>query len=142
MITILIKSNIQNIVLDCGLNFKLASLESNLKYMALAVKYGAKSDNKYIGTAHFLEHMLLEFETSDYNIDTDFFIKGTTNINQTVFTVVCVERNFTQALNILKNIAFGYTLNEINMEKVRNDIIREYSEVSQKSIFNMYKIYY
>lgn len=115
-----------------GVKCYVKELNYNLNYVyfALVVKSGSFSDKKYFGEAHFVEHILLEFDRQNlYKNKIKYTIKGTTGLDKTVFTLSCKnkEEDIEKLIIMIKNIVMGKYLNKDNLESVKNDIIAEYN---------------
>lgn len=128
----LIISNLNNSI-KCYV--KEARLDLNYVYFILVVKRGSLSDKKYFGEAHFVEHVLLEFDRQKlYKNKIEYNIKGTTSLDKTVFMLSCKNKkeDIEKLIVIIKNISVGKYLNKDSLEQVRKDIIDEYN----REIFN------
>lgn len=139
-----------------GKNLKILKLNDTLKcyienfenklnyiYFTLVVKCGSLNDDLYSGEAHFLEHMLLEFNRKEIYNDVLYKIKGTTSLDKTVFMLAC-ENNMNdieKILMMMEDIIQGKYLFQGNIESVRRDIIKEYNEEILNNVFysNMYR---
>ncbi len=123
--------------LTCGLLCKYELNYSESIHIALIVKQGAYSDDNLPGTAHFLEHMLMEIREDIWV--TDLLMKGTTSFEYTKYelSLKADYMEFISALSIIKGIVYGEFLNPYLLEKVRTDILDEYNAKIQNSTFKM-----
>lgn len=126
--------------LECGIGCKYIPELCDVTHLALAVKYGSNNDILN-GTAHFLEHMLLEFNSSDISYHSNFSIIGTTMLDHTVYTISFTTNHlcFREALFILQDISSGANLKKEHLEKVRQDLVDEYVRVTNQATYHMYK---
>lgn len=130
------------IKLPCGLLCNFEPNGSDIIHVALVVRNGAFSDYILPGTAHFLEHMLMEFKFNKNLNNANIHINGTTIFDHTKFLLSCSVGiiEFKQVLEIAKSIAFGEYLNSDNINKVRSDINKEYTLISQNQLFSLYSM--
>ena len=121
------KNNILTLALNNELVCQVVPSNSKLLYCRLTVKYGALYDGTLPGKAHFLEHLLLEVNAGNRKTD-KYFLGGATGFEQTTYTLICSNdtMNLYKAIDTLFGISIGSTIENANVEKVRQDIIQEY----------------
>ena len=142
-------NKIKTITLENGLQIIINKNKKNTSKAQIIIKAGGldtdfKIDNKEIevpfGTAHFLEHYLLEQSIygNANKIFSDEYVtsNGITSYYTTEFYIKTVhdfEENFIKLLNIINNPDFNK-----NIEEVKNPIIQEIkrSKVKQGKLYN------
>ena len=145
---------LEKIVLDNGLNIYLVNdNKKHSTYINLIVKFGGINskiflNNKKIniksGTAHFLEHLVLE--CSKYGDLMSYFgnrgirSNGLTSIDRTHFYIDTVEENISNDLRVLLNGIHNPIINKENIEKIRGPILAEKRRSLDKLYSDLYNI--
>lgn len=108
------------------------SQKSNKKENARIAVYfevGAYDDGESSGAAHFLEHMLV-MGLNDYPIysNNKIVVSATTDLFSTIYYIECMNTQIEicKALEVVKLLISGKTLNAFYMELVREDVVKEY----------------
>ena len=126
-----------------GIKTYIKELDSNINYchFAIVIKSGSLSDKKNFGEAHFLEHILLEFDRQKLYSNIKYKIKGTTSLDKTIFMLSCENKDIDRIIILLQNIISGKYLKKENIENVRLDVINEYNRevLNNRAYSLMYK---
>ena len=146
-------------MLDCvklenGLRIYLVNDNSkHSTYINLIVKFGGidssislgnKKINIKNGTAHFLEHLLLE--CSKYGdlmsiFESDGIISnGLTSLDRTQFYIDTVKENINEDLKILIDGIHNPIVNKKNIDKIKGPIIEEKNRSLDKKYSNLYNL--
>lgn len=120
--------------LDCGFELVLTPYDAKFITLCLVVRHGSKRESKFPGVAHFLEHMLLEFD-----VHNNISLRGETNYDYTAFIIEGKKEIFDFLLENILIIATGKSLNKKNIENVRADIIDEYISTTKRCVYKLYK---
>lgn len=104
---------------------KAATNDNNI-YCSLVVRSGSLCDVVH-GSAHFLEHMLLNFvKIYGYNRSKALPVAGRTSFDRTSFYFCCNMETFDSTIDLVKTIILGVYLDEEYFDGVKYDILAEY----------------
>lgn len=97
-------------------------------YASIVIKAGSLSDHSNPGIAHFTEHMLLTLDqVPEFNkCNLNFQLAGITGFDRTKYILRSTDSYIEQGITLLRNVAFGKYLNQLFLERVRENVIREY----------------
>jgi hypothetical protein len=107
-----------------------AKFDLSYVYFILVIKRGALADKTFFGEAHFVEHILLDFDRQNlYKNKIEYAVIGTTGFDKTIFRLSCknIKKDIEKLIIIIKNIITGKYLVKDNIDDIRKDIINEYN---------------
>lgn len=135
---------IKNVCADgLRIHIKENDVVSEEEYFALICQSGSQQDYKRCGTAHFVEHMLLEGAKRKLSyFPNQCAVQGKTGIDRTVLFLSCKSgyENIKIIFKIYHDIISGENLNKKLVNKIRNDLIFEYNNrVIDNPFFEMYQ---